>query len=156
MKEKSEKLDLLLKKALRKPRARYTVKAILYSRAGYEGQKKWKHDGVTYYQVTVRSYDVIAPKPFPDEVYRKHIIDYEGNDLWDTAFKIMITNKDFKELFERGYIEVIYIMDYDIIPTSGKRYKPTEEQLLDPMKISMYNTYIKTTINIPSETLREA
>ena len=122
MKERSKQLDQLLKKAKeRQPKARYTVKAILYSRAGYEGQKKWKHDGVTYYQVTVRSYDVIAPKPFPDEVYRKHIIDYEGNDLWDTAFKIMITNKGFKELFERGYIEVIYIMDYDIIPTSGKK-----------------------------------
>ena len=56
-------------------------------------------------------------------------MDYEGNDLWDTAFKIMITNEDFKKMFERGYIEVIYIMDYDLIPTRTKKYKPTEEQL---------------------------
>ena len=71
------------------------------------------HDGVSYYQATVRSFNVIAPKPFPTEVFRKHALDYEGNDLWDTAFKIMITNEDFKEMFEHGYIQVIYTMDYD-------------------------------------------
>jgi hypothetical protein len=74
MKEMSENIDLLLKKALRKPRARYTVKAILYSRSAHESQKKWRHDGVVYYQVTARSFDVKAPTPFPEEVYRKHII----------------------------------------------------------------------------------
>ena len=87
------------------------------------------HDGVSHYQATVRSFNVIAPKPFPEKVVRKHALDYEGNDLWDTAFKIMITNEDFKEMFERGYIEVIYIMAYDLIPTRTKKYKPTEEQL---------------------------
>jgi hypothetical protein len=59
-------------------------------------------------------------------------------------------------MFDLGYIEVIYIMDYDLIPTRAKKYKPTEEQLTDPLKISMYNAYITTTINLPSETLREA
>jgi hypothetical protein len=94
--------------------------------------------------------------PFPDEVFRKHAIDIKGNKLWDTAFKIMITNEDFKRMFDLGYIEVIYIMDYDLIPTRAKKYKPTEEQLTDPLKISMYNAYIMTAINLPSETLREA
>jgi hypothetical protein len=116
IKEKEQKLNLLIKKAEdRKPKARYTVKAILYSRVPNTSRKKWVNDGVSYYQATVRSFNVIAPKPFPTEVFRKHALDYEGNDLWDTAFKIMITNEDFKEMFERGYIEVIYIMDYDLI-----------------------------------------
>jgi hypothetical protein len=89
----------------------------------------------------------MAPKKFPSEVFRKHAIDFRGNKLWDTAFKIMITNDDFKEMFDRGYIEVIYIMEYDLIPTKGKKYKPTEEQLTDQLKISMYNPYITTSIN---------
>ena len=68
----------------------------------------------------------------------------------------MITNTDFKDMYELGYVDVIYILDYDLIPTNGKQYKPTEEQLMHPLKISMYNAYITTAINLPSETLREA
>ena len=73
-----------------------------------------------YYQVTARSFDVKAPRVFPQEVYRKHAINEEGDELWDTAFKMMNSNRDFKNMFRLGYVEVIYIMDYDLIPTKGK------------------------------------
>ena len=72
------------------------------------------------YQVSARSSDVESPRVFPQEVYRKHAINEDGDELWDTAFKTMNSNKDFKNTFRLGYIEVIYIMDYVSIRTKGK------------------------------------
>jgi hypothetical protein len=62
MKAKEQQLDLLMKKAERKNRVRYTVKAILYSRSSLGRHRKWKHDNDVYYQVTARSFDVKAPR----------------------------------------------------------------------------------------------
>ena len=67
----------------------------------------------------------------------------------------MLTNKDFVEKFDRGYIDAIYIIDYDMIPTNSKTYKPLEEELMSQEKISICHPYI-TTVNLPAETLREA
>ena len=61
-------------------------------------------------------------------------MDYEGDDLGDVAFKIMISNKDFKEMFERVYIEVIYIMDYDLIPTRAKKVQADGGAVVRPAK----------------------
>ena len=90
------------------------------------------------------------------KLLEKNIIDSKGNKLWKVALKILMTNKDFREMYERGYIEVIYIMDYDIIPTTGSKYQPLDENLMNQSKISMYHPYITTTINLAGETLREA
>ena len=152
----AEKVDIIFNKVERKAKARYTIKAILYSQTPRGNQKKWKHDNVVYHQVTARSFDVKAPRIFPNELFRKHIIEIKGNKLWKVALKILMTNKDFREIFQRGYIEVIYIMDYDIIPTTGSKYQPLDENLMNQSKISMYHPYITTTVNLAGETLREA
>jgi hypothetical protein len=105
----AEKVDIIFNKVERKAKARYTIKAVLYSRSPHGNQKKWKQGDVVYHQVTARSFDVKAPKIFPMEIFRKHIIDSKGNKLWKVALQILMTNKDFREMYERGYIEVIYI-----------------------------------------------
>ena len=154
--EDAKKMDTIIEKVERKTKARYTIKAILYSSTPRGNQKKWKHDNIVYHQVTARSFDVKAPKIFPIEIFKNHIINFKGNKLWNIALRILMTNDDFREMFDRGYIDVIYILDYDIIPTKGKKYELTEEQLMNQSKISMYHPYITTTINLPCETLREA
>ena len=110
--EDAKKMDTIIEKVERKTKARYTIKAILYSSTPRGNQKKWKHDNIVYHQVTARSFDVKAPKIFPIEIFKKHIINFKGNKLWNIALRILMTNDDFREMFERGYIEVIYIYIY--------------------------------------------
>ena len=42
----AEKVDIIFNKVERKAKARYTIKAILYSRSPHGNQKKWKHDNI--------------------------------------------------------------------------------------------------------------
>ena len=68
----------------------------------------------------------------------------------------MRTDKNFAHKFEQGYIDAIYIIDYDMIPINSKKYKPLDEELTNREKISIYHPYITTSINLPYETFREA
>ena len=135
---------------------RYTIKAILYSLTPRGSQKKWKNGDQVFYQVSARSFDVRASRRFPEDIYRKHIINTKDNKLWKKALKTMLTDEFFRDKFAREYIDAMYIMNYDIIPTSGKRYRPLEEDLTNQCKLGIYNTYITTAVNLPCETLKEA
>jgi len=55
---------------------------------------------------------------------------------------------NFTHKFEQGYIDAIYIIGYDMIPTTSKKYKLLDEELMNQEKISIYNPYITTSINL--------
>jgi hypothetical protein len=67
----------------------------------------------------------------------------------------MLTNEDFYNMYEKGYIDAIYIIDYDKLPKKGK-YKPLDESLRSQDKISIYHKYIETYVNLEYEHLKEA
>ena len=156
MKQKAEIIEQVLEKLERKTSVRYTVKAILYSLTPRTSQKKWKNGDNIFYQVTARSFDIKAPKTFPTDIYRKHIVNSADNKQWKKIIKIMRTDKNFAHKFEQGYIDAIYIIDYDMIPTNSKKYNPLDEELTNQDKFSIYHPYITTSINLPYEIFREA
>ena len=68
---------------------------------------------------------------------------------------IMLTSTDFIWIYEKGYVDTIYIKDYEIIPKRGK-YNPAAEQLKNQDKVSIYHQYIETSVNLDYDNLREA
>ena len=87
MKQKAEIIEQVLEKLERRASVRYTVKAILYSLTPRTSQKKWKNGDNIFYQVTARSFDIKAPKTFPTDIYRKHIINSADNKQWKKIIK---------------------------------------------------------------------
>jgi hypothetical protein len=154
--QKAEKIEALLEKAEAKTISKYTVKAILYSRTPYGiTQRKWKRGDDIFYQLTARSFNIKAPKNSLEQFYRKHVINEKSDKLWGSIVKVMKTDKNFKEVYARNYIDAVYIMDYDLIPTKGKS-RPLDKQLRNQENISIYHRYVETHVDLAYDNLREA
>ena len=67
----------------------------------------------------------------------------------------MYHSKDFRDIYDKGYVDAIYIKDYEIIPKGGK-YNPLDEQLQNPNKISIYHRYIETYVNLDYDIFKKA
>ena len=68
---------------------------------------------------------------------------------------IILTSTYFIDIYEKGYVDAIYIKDYEIIPKRGK-CNPAAEQLKNQDKVSIYHKYIETSANLDYDDLREA
>ena len=110
------------------------------------------------YRIKEAQYEVKAPNPFPQDIY-KVLIKEDGKPTeYKKGFNILYTNKDFKELITKqpGYIHAFKFLSYDTLNDTGKAYSPLDEGLTDATNISCSCNYIETNINLTKKTFMEA
>jgi hypothetical protein len=151
------------------PKSRYSVNVIIYSDIAQETEdgkikkpsRRFKDtNGVItpYWIVKYPTLRVKAPNPFPKDLAGKFITLANHKEMFNRLLKIMLTDKNFEELYNSSKGE--YIRAFEVTQVhrleSKRKYQVLDEQLRDTRDISIYYRYVNTELNLKSNSLKQS
>ena len=123
-------------------------------------QKVLHRFGEYFVQFASVQISVKAPKICPQNLIDKFITKKHQTKEFKDIVKIMLTNDDFKTMYEQNnqkvYLTAVLVLNATPTDNNEYHYDPVEANLQDTQRISMYHTYIDTPLDLKYETFQEA
>ena len=135
----------------------YLIDVLLFRPPDDEKEKRRAYKGVVMLGSGPMQIEVRGPKPFPPDIYKTFISNAQ-KQLFKKGINIFMTNKDFREKWERkpGYIIAFKVLSAEELGDTGKEYDPLDEDLRDASNVSCNFNYMETLVNLDSKTFMES